>query len=375
MRKGETVDSPALFEVNKRPSYGQALWTRARQMTRSEAMHMAEEYSKSSGFFALTIIPRFSAESPCDLYRDLGRRFLHVDVRRSAKENNLCVLRLADAKRDLAGVVAIVPGRFEGVWLVMTDMKRSGHEYRHLVEPVLQLMQNRAPGAWLRTADLKQVLFSVEDRLQLPLTPDRVSSRNRERSSVEYMKKRRSIADVFDELAKRELVLRSLDFTAVGEGSRVALKAGVDKWMRLKFKGGSYLPFDKLLVASVEAKVQQHVRALNVPRERALQSPIVFRFTHDVLTNRVRHEELVGALSSLRGVSVCTFHMNPYLHVSLVDYSDGSNMDLFSDDPSTLAVIPGKRCSVGAISRTFNQVYGHFASGEIANLEHASVQA
>ena len=48
-------------------------------------------------------------------------------------------------------------------------------------------------------------------------------------------------------------------------------------------------------------------------------------------------------------------------------------MDLFADDPATLSVIPGKRCSVAAISRALNKVYAHFASGQIGASENSEI--
>ena len=368
-----TIADQHLFLPERDLPLGKAIWRDAAEMTRASILSLAEQHAKADGFFALTVVPRYSEADPATLYEDLGRMLLQVASRSSQREQGLTILKLVDVDRQLAGHVALCPGRFDGVWLLMTDMKRSSAEYRHLVDPVLQLMASRAPGAWLPTADMQAVLYDLQDRVGIPLTPGKVISSNRERSSIEYMKKRRSLADVFGELKERELVLRSLDFAAVGRGSRIALAAGIDKWMRLKYRGGSYVPFDEYLVSAVEARLRQHVRKLTVGREDALSgNPIVFRFTREVLTNRSRNQELVNTLASLPNVSVCTFHINPYLHVALVDYSDGSNMDIFADDPQTLAVIPGKRCSVGAVSRAFNRVYAHFASGEIADLEKIS---
>ena len=363
-----------LFHPSDDLPFGEVLWRDADKATRTGLLSLAEHYSRVDGFFALTIVPRYSVVDPAGLYEELGGMFLQVRSRRSDQQKGLTVLRLAHVQRRLEGSVAICPGRFDGVWLVMTDMKRSSDDYRHLVEPVLQLMASRAPGAWLSTADTQEVLYELEERLHLKLTPGRVISSNRERSSIEYMKKRRSLADVFGELRERELVLRSLDFTAFGKGSRLVLAAGIDRWMRLKYRGGSRALLDDHLVSAVEAKLRQHVRRLDVPREDALSGrPIVFRFSRAVLTDRSRNQELLGTLATLRNVSVCAFHLNPYLHVALVDYTDGSNMDIFADDPVTLSVIPGKRCSVAAISRAFNAVYAHFASGQIAAVENVEI--
>jgi len=363
-----------LFEPEQSVPFGEAMWRHADKATRARILSLAESYTKIDGFFALTVVPRYSRVDPADLYEKLGSMFLRVESRRSDQQAQLAILKLTDPSRNLTGYVALCPGRFDGVWLLMTGMKRSGDNYVHLVEPVLQLMASRAPGAWLPTTDMQEVLYELEERMHLSLTPGRVISSNRERSSIEYMKKRRSLAEVFAELKERELVLRSLDFTASSTGSRIALAAGIDKWMRLKYRSGSHVPFDEYLVSTVESRLRQHVRNLDVRREDALAGkPIVFRFSRDVLTDRLRNQELVNTLASSPSVSVCAFHMNPYLHLAMVDYSDGSNMDIFADDPATLAVIPGKRCSVAAVSRAFNRVYAHFASGHIADLELVSM--
>jgi len=368
------VPMSQLFDMGKPPSFGEVLWRVAAKLTRAGILSLAERYSKDDGFFTLSVVPRYSATDPAQLFEDLGCLFLSVSTRVSAQQSGLTVLHLRDEDRQLSGYAALVPGRFDGVWLLVTDMKRSSPEYHHLIEPVLHLMSSRVPGAWLTTSALQDVLFELENRLSVTLTPGRVSSHNRERSSVEYMHQRRPLNEVFAELRSRELVLRSLEFTGVAKDGRRVLVAGIDKWMRLRYRGGSSLAFDQYLVSAVEVRLRRHVRALAVRRDEALSgNPIVFRFSRDVLTNRERNQELIDTLASQSHVSVCAFHVNPYLHVALVDHHDGSSMDLFADDPSMLAVIPGKRCSVAAVSRTFDRVYAHFASGSIADLEHVSM--
>lgn len=367
------MDGSRLFVASRPLPFGEALWQGAATSTRASILSLAEHSARLDGFFALTVVPRFCDIDPIEIYEKLGRMLLRVDSRRSDAQSGLAVLRLVDAARKLTGTVSICPGRFDGVWLLMTDMKRSSSEYRHLVDPVLNLMASRAPGAWLTTFEMRDVLYGLEDRLRLPLTAGKVISSNRDRSSIEYMKSKRTLGDVFDELHERELVLRSLDFEVQAKGSRVALAAGIDKWLRLKYRGGSSVPFDDYLVSSLEDCIGRHVRRLSVSREQALDgSPIVFRFHEDVLTERSRNQELVDMLGRLKNVSVCAFHLNPYLHLALVDYLDGSCMDIFADDPSTLSVIPGKKCSIAAVSRVFNRVYAHFASGQIADVEVAA---
>ena len=359
-----------LFTPPDHPHFGDLLWGGADTATRAGIMSLAERAANRDGFFALTVIPRYCPDDPSDAFEGSGGLLLSVATRRSRRQDGTTVLRLQDEKRDLSGVVAICPGQLDGVWLVLTDMKRSSDEYLHLVEPLLQLTAAKVPGAWLRSADMRDILFEVEGKLGLTLTADKVSSRNRERSSVEYMKGHRPIASVFEELAKRELVLWSMDFSCISDKAGTVLRAGLDKWTRLKYRGGSFLPFDRHLVPAAEALLVQHVRRLGVSRDAALQDrPVVFRFVRDALVSRERNEELIRTLAGSGNVSVCAFHVNPYLHVGVVDYADGSNMDLFADDAATLTVIPGKRCSIAAISRVLSSVYACFAPGEIVGSE------
>src|SRR5664280_1658559 len=126
-----------LFDIGRLPSFGEALWQSGAKLTRAGVFALAERHAKDDGFFTLSVVPRYSETDPAQLFEELGRLFLTVSTRVSAGQSGLTVLHLRDEDRELSGFAALVPGRFDGVWLLVTDMKRSSLEYGHLVQPVL----------------------------------------------------------------------------------------------------------------------------------------------------------------------------------------------------------------------------------------------
>lgn len=74
----------------------------------------------------------------------------------------------------------------------------------------------------------------------------------------------------------------------------------------------------------------------------------------------------LAELAQQRDVGIAVLHRNPYLHVVVTDYSDGSNFDVFVTDPSAISVHPGFRASMGALTRLTQRLGERFEALEIA---------
>jgi len=65
--------------------------------------------------------------------------------------------------------------------------------------------------------------------------------------------------------------------------------------------------------------------------------------------------------------------LNPYLHVSLFDFIDGSSCDIFVSSPDEISVIPSYTCSVFSLMRIFNQLSKDFQEGNLIEKEKKEI--
>jgi hypothetical protein len=141
------------------------------------------------------------------------------------------------------------------------------------------------------------------------------------------------------------------------------------------FYNGDFDLFDRLVLGRLATAASRR-RALLSGRERrvdeAPRRPISIRLPVPLLVDAEATGEVLAELESQRNVAVAVLHRNPYLHVVVTDYSDGSNFDLFVTDPSTIDIHPGFRASLGSLTLLTQQLGERFEAVEIAEAAPAA---
>jgi len=347
-------------------SFARDVWASASVLD-SDALFAHAERHSTKPHFSMQTHMRYCDQSPLDLFERFGPHLMSIEARHSV-EGGGGVARLRDDGRSLQGYVAIVPGSQSNVWLIATDMKASSEEYDRLLTPMLDRLSGRLLAGWMSTRELEESLLRLEQEAGCALAPGRVASKGYDRSSIEFLR-HGSMSAVLEELRQRSLHLQSVDFKLLAADGREVLSGGVNKWYRVQYRGGASYAIRHYLLDALESRLVSHFAKVTVCHDTPNESRLTFKFDRDALMDRARHEKLVSVLSQMPRVSVCAFHMNPYLHVSVADYTDGSSVNLLSDAADRLFVIPGPRCTSGSVSRILDAIYNDFAPGMVAEEE------
>lgn len=137
------------------------------------------------------------------------------------------------------------------------------------------------------------------------------------------------------------------------------------------FYGGSFRLFEEVVLVALVASAGQR-RALLSGRERQAhvraEHAIAVHMPSGVFSDAESVSELLEALSEPRGVGVAVLHRNPYLHVAVTDYLDGSNFDAFVTSDDSVVIYPGYRASAGAFTRLTEHIAEQFAAREVADV-------
>lgn len=132
---------------------------------------------------------------------------------------------------------------------------------------------------------------------------------------------------------------------------------------------GDFDLFDRLVLGRLATAASRR-RDLLSGRARVVDEPprrpITIRLPGPVLVDADATGDVLSDLERQRDVAVAVLHRNPYLHVVVTDYSDGSNFDVFVTSPDAIEVHPGFRASLGALSRLTQQLGERFEALEIA---------
>lgn len=94
-------------------------------------------------------------------------------------------------------------------------------------------------------------------------------------------------------------------------------------------------------------------------------SEIELTFDTDVLTAPSDNQELIEAIDNLKKSTMTVYHDNPYAHLSVVDFVDGSNCDIYVTGPNSVSIVPGFKGSVNSLMRIADKMSKEFQEGDL----------
>jgi len=102
-------------------------------------------------------------------------------------------------------------------------------------------------------------------------------------------------------------------------------------------------------------------------RERSDLSarPLVIRFDADQVAQDDERRRFVQAMKRLGRASVSVLHGNPYVHLSVLDYYDGSAFDVWVLSANEITIVPQMKGSIAATKRLIHHIFDDYAEGRI----------
>lgn len=93
--------------------------------------------------------------------------------------------------------------------------------------------------------------------------------------------------------------------------------------------------------------------------------PIDIDFGDTVFQDRSDNLTFLSALDLMSRSGIAIVHENPYVHVSLVDFFDGSAFDIFATAPGAVTIIPQVDASAFSLNRLCNHIFENFREGRL----------
>ena len=82
--------------------------------------------------------------------------------------------------------------------------------------------------------------------------------------------------------------------------------------------------------------------------------------------------DLLHEMAKPIGFSIAVLHRNPYLHVAVTDYLDGSNFDAFVTEHDRIVIHPGYRATAEALGRFTQAISDRFGARSVEEIAAAS---
>jgi hypothetical protein len=130
----------------------------------------------------------------------------------------------------------------------------------------------------------------------------------------------------------------------------------------------SFFPFYQTLAPMINDIVERKFRLYSNrarSQTKPRPAPLVIQFDHDIFADSALNKRFVESLRQMTFISISVYHSNPYLHLSLVDYLDGSSFELWVFSADKITIVPQLRASEASISRLMNHIFETFREGTI----------
>ena len=137
------------------------------------------------------------------------------------------------------------------------------------------------------------------------------------------------------------------------------------------YYGGDFRLFEDVVLGALVGAAGRRKELLSGRARQAHVTPeraIAIEMPSGIFSEPDAVADLLTALSEQRGVGIAVLHSNPYLHVAVTDYLDGSNFDAFVTAEDRVVIYPGYRASAGALTRLTEHLSERFAAREVTDV-------
>lgn len=270
-----------------------------------------------------------------------------------------------------------IPSTRDSMYLLVSDYKTSLFK-----KMIVRLVNKRYPllsRVFIRDVELLRILQSlrkfrdIRTKIYKILYTSRISNELQEK---DLKWTARDFEEVFEEIAQQNSWIKKIDFKSWLEEVRFDFVT-----QELRFDGSitrdcifkikmNFPRFYESVVMPLLDMVATRLGYLERRAETACKwkpEPIVIKFPESVFKGERWNEKFIDNMAEMSNVSVNEYHTNPYVHISLLDYQDGSSYGIWIVSEDAVNIIPQGRATIASMTRLLNHVFQRVREGEITD--------
>lgn len=232
-------------------------------------------------------------------------------------------------------------------------------EHEHGAERLIERAYPLARKPFIPSAMVRKLIVSFADSYSYEAV--NVTAHGYERITGAYRQdtKTQSVVDAFEEMEDqgREVDKISVDFCPAKADQRTQRFTFGRNGQVTVHKGNCLLGYRNFLVRAVdEESSQSETYAIPVASRPSDQQVVELNYAGKVFSGRDHMQALADRLKDTNGLSVTIVHLNPYLHVQLLDFLSGSALDLVVVNERSISLVPRTRDCHAALERVAQAV-------------------
>lgn len=160
---------------------------------------------------------------------------------------------------------------------------------------------------------------------------------------------------------------KSLEFEAYSNGSpwgkvSIARNGTVRTTLRYRAAANTIV---RSIVNQVDKQLILFSNRSRSKSENFVVKPLSIVFPEPVFEQVETNKTFIDQVRTIENASVSVIHGNPYVHIQLIDYYDGSSFDLWVIESNRVDIVPQTKASAGSIKRITKHVFNTFAEGDV----------
>lgn len=330
------------------------------------------ENPRSSVYFKSII----AHDNPIDQFDFLNTRFNNgsVNIEHHGDHYEVDVTRkIKRSERIVSGSFAIFNHKDTQVWTALTA--HDSDFFERGLGWVISKSKPHVSEFYATSRDLEAILdlFSEStDHESKIIVTQAVAYSHREEGEISY--KTRPYPEVFRAARDGGNYVDSVVFKSMTE-SEVNLEAAITRDGTTKLSSGNVEIFFNYLLENYISFGQEKAEIFT-DKERSRDTgdiqEIEIKFANPVFQSTKDNEDLINALADLSRSSVTVYHKNPYAHISVLDFNDGSSCDVFVTDSKTVKLVPSYRGSANFLMRVSDKLYKELDESAVELMEQPS---
>jgi hypothetical protein len=93
--------------------------------------------------------------------------------------------------------------------------------------------------------------------------------------------------------------------------------------------------------------------------------PLCIDFGYEKFSDVEENHKFISSMRPMKATSLSVVHSNPYVHLSLFDYFDGSSFDIWILSSEKIIIVPQLKASFQSIKRLLNHIFDNYGEGKI----------
>ena len=310
-----------------------------------------------------------------------------VEIKNTGAVLTMAITRtISDERKITVEASAVRHPAFPAVYMIVSDC--TTQDFKMVITKMMDKHYPAVSQIYLTDNEMK-IIF---DRLQQTTNSAIVVAFSVSKKRLPKSKKRESqitytnqpYAEVFEEILSHDQWVHSIRYKAEaieknqGRHTRHVEFSGIISRSCFFSCKGDFHQLNKTIIPNaikLASARNEHLRASAESAKERKPEPVVIKFDEQIFGDVSMNQRYIDALVKLESCSVSEYHTNPYIHVSVLDYRDGSSYDIWVLGPGQDGDNPAIQCQFGIVSKAGKPHFERIHEGTVKKYEQIEVNA